>query len=116
MHALIIEDESLIAMVIEDTLRNLGFTSFDVAPCPQTAIAAAALRCPDLITSDVQLKPGCGINTVLIICEDTSIPVIFITGNVADVTRRLPDHCALSKPFSPHQLATAVKHVLDSHV
>ncbi len=112
MHALIIEDESLIAMAIEDALRALGFTSFDLAPCPQTAIDAAAQRCPDLITSDVQLKPGCGINTVLTICEDAVIPVIFITGNVADVMRRLPESHTLSKPFSSQQLATAVQAVL----
>jgi len=112
VHALIIEDESLIAMAIEDSLRDLGFTSFDLAPCPQSAIDAAARRCPDLITSDVQLKPGCGINTVLTICKDVVIPVIFITGNVPDVMRRLPDCRALSKPFSAAQLATAVQDVL----
>ena len=31
MHALIIEDEALIAMAIEDALRGCGFTSFDIA-------------------------------------------------------------------------------------
>ena len=108
MHALIIEDESMIAMAIEDALRDLGFTSFDLAPCSQSAVDAAGRRCPDLITSDVQLKPGCGISTVLAICEDAVNPVIFITGNVADVMRRIPDCRALSKPFSPQQLATAV--------
>ena len=112
MHALIIEDESLIAMAIEDALRDLGFTSFDLASCPQSAIDAAALRCPDLITSDVQLKPGCGIATVLAICDDGIIPVIFITGNVPDALRRLPECRALSKPFSAQQLATAVQDVL----
>ncbi len=112
MHALIIEDESLIALVIEDYLRELGFTSFDLAPCPQSAIAAAARRCPDLITSDVQLKPGCGIDTVLIICESTNIPVVFITGNVADVRQRMPECRALTKPFSAQQLSAAVQEVL----
>ncbi len=112
MHALIIEDESLIAMAIEDYLRELGFTSFDLAPCPQSAISAAADRCPDLITSDVQLKPGCGISTVLTICEGINIPVIFITDNVADVRRRLPECRALTKPFSAQQLAAAVHEVL----
>lgn len=108
MHALIIEDEPMIAMVIEDTLRDLGFTTFDIASSPATAIEAAALRCPDLITSDVQLKPGCGISTVIKICESVVIPVIFLTANVADVNRRLPTYRALSKPFSTEQLSSAV--------
>ena len=108
VHALIIEDESIIAMAIEDILRDLGFNTFDIAPSPAAAIDAAALRCPDLITSDVQLKPGCGITTVLKICENVAIPVIFVTGNVADVKQRLPSSYALSKPFSAEQLAAAV--------
>ena len=113
MHALIIEDEPLIAMAIEDILTDLGFTSFDLAPSPQSAIYAASVRCPDLITSDVQLKPGCGIETVLAICPDTTIPLVFITGNVPDVTRRLP-HCrVLSKPFSDIELRSAVAMALD---
>ena len=43
MHALIIEDESLIAMTIEHTLRDCGFTSFDFAASSEAAIAAAEL-------------------------------------------------------------------------
>ena len=31
MHALIIEDDDLIAIAIEEVLRERGFTSFDVA-------------------------------------------------------------------------------------
>ena len=50
MHALIIEDECLIAMAIEDALRDCGFTSFDVAVSADEAVAAAARKCPDLIT------------------------------------------------------------------
>ena len=61
MHALIIEDESLIAMEIEEVLRGCGFSSFDFAVSAEEAVAAAARNCPDLITADVQLRPGCGI-------------------------------------------------------
>jgi len=108
MHALIIEDEALIAMVIEDALRDSGFTSVEVVASAQAAIEAAAHRCPDLITSDVQLRPGCGINAVLSICDGSAIPVIFITGNAEDVTRRLPGHVVLAKPFCTSALAAAV--------
>lgn len=60
MHALIIEDESMIAIAIEDALRTCGFTSFDIAVSADEAVTAAALRCPDLITADVQLRPAAG--------------------------------------------------------
>ena len=109
MHALIIEDESLIAIAIEYILRECGFTSFDFASSPQSGIDAAARQCPDLITSDVQLKPGCGIETVLRICSGPPIPVIFVTGNPADVTARLPNSHVVAKPFSEKQLIAAVR-------
>jgi CheY-like chemotaxis protein len=102
----------MIAMAIEDALRDIGFITFDFAPSPAAAIEAAALRCPDLITSDVELSPGCGITTVLKICENVSIPVIFVTGNIADVKLRRPGSHALSKPFSVEQLTAAVGEAL----
>ena len=108
MHALIIEDESMIAFAIEEILRDSGFTSFDVAASAHSAIVAATLRRPDMITSDVQLKPGCGIATVEIICRARAIPTIFITGNAADVARRLPNYRVLTKPFSERALIAGV--------
>jgi DNA-binding response OmpR family regulator len=108
MHALIIEDESLIAMAIEDVLRGRCFSRFDLAASAQTAIDAAVERTPDLITSDVQLKPGCGVETLRIICSRTEIPVIFITGNADDVPQRMPDCQVLNKPFSEEKLIAAV--------
>jgi DNA-binding response OmpR family regulator len=108
MHALIIEDEFLIATAIEDALRDCGFATFDIAHSMQTAVDAAAQRCPDLITTDVQLSPGCGIATVQGICSGTPIPVIFITGNGAGVRRKLPDQHVLEKPFSEASLIAAV--------
>jgi CheY-like chemotaxis protein len=108
MHALIIEDEFLIAMTIEDVLRDCGFTSFDIAASHENAVAAATKRCPDLITADVQLRPGSGIAAVEIICGGPRVPVIFITGNIAEVRARLPDHQALNKPFSETTLIAAV--------
>ena len=113
MHALIIEDESLIAMAIEDVLSSCGFTSFDVAVSAEEAIAAAALKCPDLITADVELRPGCGITTVQSICSDQSIPVVFITGSPGEVRIRMPGHALVEKPFSAEHIMTATRLALE---
>ena len=114
MHALIIEDESLIAIAIEDALRGCGFTSFDFAVSADEAMTAAAARCPDLITADVQLRPGCGITAVQSICSERPIPVLFITGSPAEVRIRMPGHVLVEKPFSAHHLAEATRLTLDS--
>lgn len=114
MHALIIEDESLIAMLIEDTLRECGFTSFDVAKSKDEAVAAAKRRCPSLITADVNLDPGSGIEAVDAICAGPPIPVVFVTGAPREVTARKPEHLLLLKPFESGQLIALVQSALAS--
>ena len=114
MHALIIEDESLIALAIEDALRGCGFASFDFAVSAEEAVTAAASKCPDLITADVQLRPGCGITAVQSICSEQSIPVIFITGSPGEVRIRMPGHGLVEKPFSADQVMYATKLALES--
>ena len=114
MHALIIEDESMIVMAIEDALRACGFTSFDIAASEAEAIAAAERRCPDLITADVQLRPGCGITAVQSICSGLPIPVIFVTGSPGQVRIRMPTHALIEKPFSAEQIVAAIGRAIDS--
>lgn len=114
MHALIIEDESMIANAIEDALRGCGFTSFDIAVSADEAVTAAALRCPDLITADVELRPGCGITAVQAICSERPIPVLFVTGTPGEVRIRMPGHVLVEKPFSAHHIVDAIKLTLDS--
>ena len=41
MHALIIEDDGLIAIMIEDALSDCGFSSFDVAASLKEGVTAA---------------------------------------------------------------------------
>lgn len=109
MHALIIEDESLIALAIEDALCDCGFTSFDFAVSTEAAVAAAIRRCPNLITADVKLAPGCGIDAVQSICSERSIPVLFITGSPAEVRMRMPRHTLIQKPFSAYDVMAGIK-------
>src|SRR5678815_1667744 len=109
MHALIIEDELLIAMAIEDALRGCGFTSFDVAVSADEAVMAAARKCPDLITADVELRPGCGITAVQSICSGRPIPVLFITGRPGEVRMRMPGHALVEKPFEADHIMEAIK-------
>ena len=114
MHALIIEDETLIAMAIEDALRGCGFTSFDLAASAEEAVTAAARMCPDLITADVELRPGCGITAVQSICSEGPIPVLFITGSPSEVRIRMPGHELVEKPFSAAHIMDATRRALEN--
>lgn len=108
MHALIIEDEFFTAQLIEDRLRDLGFTSFAFAMDEDEAVAAALELCPDLITSDVELSGGCGIDAVRRICDQKPIPVLYITASSTTVRQRCPGAIVLQKPFGVADLHNAV--------
>ena len=109
MHALIIEDEIFTAILIEDRLRELGFTSLAIASSEEEAVAAAFQRCPDLITADVQLSPGCGIDAVQRICDKKHIPVLYITGVATTARDRCPEAVVIQKPFGDTDLRSGVR-------
>lgn len=109
MHALIVEDEALIALAIEDALRTCDCSSFDFATTEEGAVAAARLRRPDIITADVRLAPGCGIRAVEAIRAELYIPVVFITASSGEVRKRFPDLAIVRKPFDPDQVVDAVR-------
>jgi CheY-like chemotaxis protein len=108
MHALIIEDEFLVAMCIEDSLLALGFTSVETAGTEASAISAAQILVPDLITADVRLANGSGIAAIEAILRERSVPVVFITGNIEVVQERMPDAVVVQKPFQDETLRIAI--------
>lgn len=77
-HALIIEDNALIALMIRDYLEECGYDSVDLASTQGEAIQLAEQRCPDLITADDSLEHGSGVEAIRHICRGKAIPVIFI--------------------------------------
>lgn len=113
MHALVIEDNPVIAMLIEDELRELaGVNSVHMASTEAEAIAAAWMRCPDLIVSDVCLAEGNGVIAVRTIRDCCPVPVVFITGAPEQVSDPIPGAPVLEKPFTEVQFISAVQHVL----
>ena len=108
-HALIIEDNFLIALMIREHLEECGYDTVDIATSQAQAIVLAEQRCPDLITADDRLEPGSGIEAIRHICRDNAIPVIFIVADPENVERSLPNALLLLKPFSEAALASAIQ-------
>lgn len=108
MHALVIEDDAVTAMLIEDELHDLGFKSVEIAATEDEAVAAAGRRVPDLVTSDGSLLVGNGVSAVHKIRASVPVPVLFITGDAASVRRSPASAPVLEKPFSAAQFARAV--------
>ena len=108
MHALIIEQDAWVILMIEDALMEVGYTSFHVAGTASEALEMAGQRCPDLITSDVRLGGSCGIEIVRSICSDRYIPVVFVTATGWEVRKRSRNLALVQKPFQPDDLKAAI--------
>jgi DNA-binding response OmpR family regulator len=108
-HALIIEDNHLIAMMIEDELIALGYGSAAVATTLEQAIEMARLSCPDLITVCDMLDSGAGVQTIREICRGRSIPVVFITAREDEVKAMIFGAVIIAKPFWIPHLGAAVE-------
>lgn len=108
MHALIIEQDTWIILMIEDALRDVGYTSFAFASSWQAAIAAANERCPDLITADIRLGAGTGVEAVRRICSERAIPVVFVTATPWEVREIDSSAIVVPKPFGQDMLKQGV--------
>ena len=116
MHAFIIEDDYLIARALQDMLEELGFTKFSFARSEDAAIVGANQADIDLISADVRLLPGDGVNAVEAICADRDIPVLFITGYREELEERKPDAVVLQKPIKKEELSAAVRSLFPGRV
>jgi DNA-binding response OmpR family regulator len=112
VHALIIEDEYLIAQSLRDMLEGFGFTKFSFARSEDAAVVGANQPDIDLITADVRLLPGDGVNAVEAICRERRLPVLFITGYREELEERKPDATVIQKPIKEGELREAIRKVL----
>src|ERR1700748_252282 len=81
-HALIIEDEMLIALEVESLLHDFGFESCDIVDNPSDALKSALAHRPDLVTADMRILGGTGVDAVTAITEQLGpVPHIYVTGN-----------------------------------
>jgi DNA-binding NarL/FixJ family response regulator len=112
--ALIVEDEPLIAMSLEETLRTLGLDVCGQASNPQEAVEIASSRRPDLVLMDVYLdKDYQGIKAAKWLRDACNIPVLFVTGHgdpntLARIRELLPEAPLCAKPIDPDRLAEAI--------
>ncbi|MGI4732829.1 MAG: response regulator transcription factor [Janthinobacterium lividum] len=109
-HVLIIEDEPLVAMMIEDVLMEAGATSATIVATQAEAIDAAGRRIPAFIASDVMLLEGTGPAAVgAIKATHGAIPTLYITATPGACTPCVPPDRVLVKPFSAAHVVTAFR-------
>jgi len=109
LKVLVVEDEALVAMVIEDALNEFGCIVAGVAATVAQALgelqAAADL---DIAILDVNLG-GEKVFPVADALRARKVPFLFSTGyGPADLAQRYPESRLLGKPYSPDALAEAL--------
>ncbi len=112
---LVIEDEAMIAWMLESLLEDMGFETIMLASDAREATVAAARRSPELVISDINLGTGAdGIEAVGAICETCSPAVVFVSAYIDENARsRISERVAgariLSKPLTGNGLYAVIR-------
>lgn len=109
MRALLVEDEGVIALMIESMLQDLGYQVVGPVPRLAKALEVAKTEQFDIAILDVNLNgtPSFPIADQMIA---RGIPFVFATGYGAPgIPNYLSAAAVLQKPFKTKQLAEAIK-------
>ena len=116
---LVVEDEGVLAYLLEGVLGSIGHRILGPASSAEEAIRLARQEAPDLALVDVMLRQGLSGIELARELKRSGIPVLFLTGHpekVQDLAELALGYIA--KPYSPTmvgQSVEAVRQVLDGH-
>lgn len=115
---LVIEDEAMIAWMLESLLEDMGFEVIVLASNAMEAVAAAERRTPELVISDINLGFGAdGIEAVGAIRRICNPAVVFVSAYIDEnarnrISEQVADARILAKPMTGNGLAAAIQNVL----
>jgi DNA-binding response OmpR family regulator len=110
MRILIVEDNALLAFMIEDALIEAGHEIFGPVGTPSEAIALAEQSRPELAIVDINLEnDASGVDVAHYLQMNLDIPSLFATGQT-EIAWQNTDVAigVLAKPFSPDTVVEAV--------
>ena len=116
LRILVIEDNAIIAMLLETTLADMGHEVCAIEATEAGAVAAAERLRPDLLVVDAGLREGNGISAVERILRGGFVPHVFVSGH--DLRPEMLNSRAvrLSKPYDARDLYAAIQTALAAPV
>jgi CheY-like chemotaxis protein len=108
---MIVEDDLLVADMLELTLIKAGFTVCGIARTVPEAVACGEQHQPDLAIIDVQLAKG-GIGTDILPQLRGDLPrlgVLYVTGNAGPRLTATDGNAWLGKPYTDGDVVRALK-------
>ena len=117
---LVVEDESIVAKDISQSLKKLGYNVIDTASSGEAAVIIADEKKPDLVLMDIMLKGEMsGIDAANFIHEKNNIPVIFLTAYADESTlakaKISEPYGYILKPFKEIDLHSNIEMALYKH-
>lgn len=108
---LVVEDEALVAMLVEDALLDAGFSVIGPAATVDEAMALLAQERPDAVVLDLNLA-GETSTPVADVLAQRGVPFVVATGYGAEGLP--PGHAkvpVLAKPYDPDELTGTLSRI-----
>ena len=110
---LVVEDEAMVALLVQDMLTDLGCEIVGWAATADEAERLAATTPPDLVLMDIRLKGRRdGLAAAEALRQRHPMPVLFVTGMAREAllarAELLPRSAVLWKPFTMDALREAL--------
>jgi response regulator NasT len=116
LRVVVADDEPIMQMYLEETLRLLGYEVVGVARDGRDLIDKCRLSQPDLIVTDIRMPGLDGYAAVREVCEDSPLPVLFISGyEESGRLSQAQEFCVpnyLTKPIDEVELARGIQTAL----
>ena len=114
---LIVEDEPIIALELQETLKRRGYDVPEIAGSADTVFEAFRSAKPDLVLMDINLRSYTdGIDAAKRLSLFGSTPIVFITANEdANVEKRArgtSNSYYIKKPFDEERLVELIEQIL----
>ena len=106
---LLVEDEVILAMLMERQLIDIGYQVANHVTTGENAIISAKQNSPDLILMDIKLADEIdGIDAATVIKSESDVPIIFITAyddlNIRERVEKLNPLGYMIKPVEMNKL------------
>lgn len=117
---LIVEDESIVAKDIQQSLKKLGYGVLGICSSGEDAIGLATELKPDLILMDIMLKGNMnGIEAAAQIRQKIGKPVIYLTAYADESTlakaKQTEPYGYIMKPFKEIDLRSSIEMAIHKH-
>ncbi|WP_078815609.1 ATP-binding response regulator [Prosthecobacter debontii] len=120
LRVFVVEDESLVAMDLEERLTKMGYVVCGISDSGEEALTAITGQAVDLVLMDIHLRDGVdGVDVASALRRVSDVPVVFVTAHADETTLRRAGQAEpfgyVLKPFDERELRATIEMALYRH-